>query len=328
MSGSQSSSVRYSFVGDFFQIWIGWVARVGGLMSLVDQRVTCRETGGADGWSGHHIDTNDDRPSFLPDLFQNVILAGITESEQQLTLIGVFQVPGLTTAFLNDASSFGRFTFLFLLEFLSSFLTQQQLHKSQGVRSVHGVLVKAETTYSQFLLSFGCHETFLGLLSCRRLFQPLTDFGLLPVDFGLLCLEGLKVSTVSLVPHFKKVTCTMDNLQHRRLLSSAMCQPPQNVEDRKQKKNRKWLEVRRYGRYCVTADDQLKSNSELVKMLGLTAAMAGSTTGAALAAGFGGSSSSSSSSSSSEVLYVQLAENRVCQSIHGIIKPQVRSLVK
>ena len=86
--------------------------------------------------------------------------------------------------------------------------------------------------------------------------------------------------------------------------------------------------MRRYGRYCVTADDQLKSNSELVKMLGLTAAMAGSTTGAALAAGFGGSSSSSSSSSSSEVLYVQLAENRVCQSIHGIIKPHVRSLVK
>jgi hypothetical protein len=172
-------------------------------------------------------------------LFQNVILARITESEQQLTLIGVFQVPGLTTTFLNDASSFGRFTFLFLLEFLSSFLTQQQLRKSQGVRSVHGIFFKVETTYSQFLLSFGCHETFLGLLGCRRLFQPLTDFGLLPVDFGLLRLEGLKVATVSLVPHCTKGTCAKNNLQHRRLLSSAMCQPSQNVQDRKQKKNRK-----------------------------------------------------------------------------------------
>ena len=44
-----------------------------------------------------------------------------------LTLASVVQVLGLTATFLDDASSLGRFAFLFFLQFLSGFLTQQQL---------------------------------------------------------------------------------------------------------------------------------------------------------------------------------------------------------
>ena len=50
--------------------------------------------------------------------------------EEWLTLASVVQVLGLTATFFDDASSLGRFAFLFLLQLFGGFLTQQQLQCS------------------------------------------------------------------------------------------------------------------------------------------------------------------------------------------------------
>lgn len=51
-------------------------------------------------------------------------LAGI---EQIFTFVCIFNVLGFTAPLFNDAPPLSRFAFLFLLQFLSGFLTQQQL---------------------------------------------------------------------------------------------------------------------------------------------------------------------------------------------------------
>lgn len=47
--------------------------------------------------------------------------------EQIFTFVSIFNVLGFTAPLFNDAPPLSRFAFLFLLQFLSGFLTQQQL---------------------------------------------------------------------------------------------------------------------------------------------------------------------------------------------------------
>lgn len=53
--------------------------------------------------------------------------ANVAGVEQIFTFVCIFNVLGFTAPLLNDAPPLGRFAFLLLFQFLSGFLTQQQL---------------------------------------------------------------------------------------------------------------------------------------------------------------------------------------------------------
>lgn len=59
------------------------------------------------------------------------------------TFVSAFKVLWFATSLFNDTSTFSSFAFLFLLQFLSGFFTQEQLQNSSFVRKIfHGVKIK------------------------------------------------------------------------------------------------------------------------------------------------------------------------------------------
>lgn len=103
------------------------------------------------------------------------------------TVIGVVDELGLPTTLLNDPPALRGLAFLFLLQFLGSFLPQEQLKRGhEEFVSMH--LENSSTTYPELLLPLRCHETFLGLLGFGGLLHARPHLGPLAVDFRLLLL--------------------------------------------------------------------------------------------------------------------------------------------
>jgi O-antigen/teichoic acid export membrane protein len=100
------------------------------------------------------------------------------------TFIGIVDKFGFTATFLDDAPPLSRFAFLFLLQFLGGFLSQQQ---------------------PKLLLSLRGHETFLGLLRFGGFLHASPDLSAFALDLLLFPLLFLltKPQSTYLPPVYK-----------------------------------------------------------------------------------------------------------------------------
>lgn len=136
------------------------------------------------------------------------------------TFASVIDVLWLSAPFFDDPPPFGRFTFLFLLQFFGGLFSQQQLqsvrrnnysrpkqknkkhqksnstpttkpHSTPGLSILPVAFGYTPVTYTEFLLPIRSHESLLGLLCLGRFFHTFAHFGPFAVDFRLFRLLSL-----------------------------------------------------------------------------------------------------------------------------------------